>query len=105
MMRAISSRKHRALTAALQQLAELAAEHDRNGVAAGDIHEGLSALSDTYGRYEALLAELAETIAVYEKLHHDLRVNVLGPGLRKLRRRAKAGNGELPLPEGLQLRW
>ncbi|SFC78453.1 hypothetical protein SAMN05421747_1269 [Parapedobacter composti] len=91
-MQAISSRKHGALTAALQRLAELAAEHDRSGAAEGDIREGLSALSDTYGRYEALLAELAETIAVYEKLHHDLRVNVLGPGLRKLRRRTKPSN-------------
>lgn len=85
-MQGISKNKHQALAAALQQLAELATVVPQSGVSAKAIYEGLLALSGTFERYEYLLAELADCIADYERLHHHLKVNVLAPHLRGLRR-------------------
>lgn len=87
-MRAINTRKYKALTTALEHMSELCdsdialpATHSEvpNTVA---IQHGLLALSDTYAQYQALLNKLERTILEYEELHHHLRTNILVPVLR-----------------------
>lgn len=87
-MRAINTRKYKALTTALEHMSELCGSDiplpsthsdSPNTVA---IQQGLLALSDTYAQYQSLLSKLERTILEYEELHHHLRTNILVPVLR-----------------------
>ncbi len=88
-MQAISNRKHEALIAALQHLEELSLGAEFSEFETRDEH--LRYLCDTYQRYHDLLSQLADCISEYESFHHHLKVHVLGPALRRVR---KAGAGK-----------
>jgi|GEM_PF-1906083 len=83
-MQAISKRQHRALIAALQQLEEL----QQSGVlpVANGFLPHIRSLSEHFVHYEALLNELAETISEYEALYKEIRVNVVAPALRQVKK-------------------
>ena len=78
-MKAINKREHHSVIYALKQMESLLDEGT-----AGAIHA--KALSKLYQRYHTLLADLSVCINEYEALHHQLRVKVLGPALRKAKR-------------------
>ncbi|MGJ1410547.1 hypothetical protein ACR78Z_12805 [Sphingobacterium thalpophilum] len=85
-MKAISKRQHRTLIAALQQLEEL----QQSGVlcVADGFLPHIQSLSERFAHYEALLNELAETISEYEALYKKVRVNVVAPALRQVKKNA-----------------
>lgn len=65
-MRAISTRKHKALMIALEQLAEASTEQGQETVSTEIISEGFHSLQEAHERYTGLIADLEESIAAYE---------------------------------------
>ncbi|MGM1430190.1 hypothetical protein ACS126_13095 [Sphingobacterium lactis] len=89
-MKAISKREHKALIAALQQLEDLSAAPKvtvaLGNEPAGGFLQHIQSLSEQFGQYESLLAQLADCIAEYEAVYKEVRVNVVAPALRQARR-------------------
>ncbi|RWU10803.1 hypothetical protein [Pedobacter chitinilyticus] len=79
-MKAISKQEHQSVIYALKQMESLLGEERAGAV------QNAKALSKLYQRYHTLLADLSICINEYEALHHQLRVKVLGPALRKAKR-------------------
>ncbi|MGG5902285.1 hypothetical protein [Sphingobacterium daejeonense] len=102
-MRAISTRKHKALIPALQQLAESGVEPDQQDVQMKEIRDVTQALEQAYGKYEQLIAMLAESITEYEKMHHRFKVEIVGPALRTRSRKAKSESVKPPFQKNLKM--
>jgi len=79
-MKAINKQEHQSVIYALKQMENLLDE------GAADAIQNARALAKLYQRYQKLLADLSVCINEYEALHHQLRVKVLGPALRKAKR-------------------
>ena len=79
-MKAINKQEHQSVIYALKQMESLLGEGRAGAV------QNVKALSKLYQRYHTLLADLSACINEYEALHHQLRVKVLGPALRKAKR-------------------
>lgn len=93
-MKAINQREHELLLAAIkriammgncQELVPLLDSEERNLIA-------------HFQEYRSLLAELSVCITAYEAIHHRLKVEVLGPALRKARKQNMLlGSSNVPL--------
>ncbi|GAA4131939.1 hypothetical protein GCM10022216_02530 [Sphingobacterium kyonggiense] len=101
-MKAISKRQHQALIAALQQLKELSVSSsnfskvpnfgkvsEEAALSADGFLPYIQSLSERFSHYEALLSQLADCIAEYEALHKEVRVNVVAPVLRQVKKETR----------------
>lgn len=116
MMQSLSKKKHKALIAALQHLAEMSGEAPSSSLRGGGTtrqsNDGRTAkqnagchvilpgndaffpagadlqqLEELFARYQELITELGDCITAYENLYKDLKTNVLGPQFRQIRHR------------------
>lgn len=89
-MKAISKREHTALIAALRQLEDLStrikvtASLERKP--ADGFLQHAQSLNERFSHYEDLLSQLSDCIAEYEAMYKEVRVNIVGPGLRQVKK-------------------
>lgn len=88
-MKAISKREHNSLIAALRQLEEL----QQSSLPAIDVPfpadgflQHIQLLNERFTHYEFLISQLTDCIAEYEAMHKEIRVNVVAPVLRQVRK-------------------
>ena len=82
-MIAINRKEHHKILAAFDELETYLSPEERLH------HDELRELKSMFRRYHQLLDQLAGCIESYEQLHHHLRVNILAPQLRQVRKQAR----------------
>lgn len=83
-MKAISKQQHKALITALRQLEGL--QQAGLPFPADGFLQHIQTLSERFSHYEDLLTQLADCIAEYEAMYKEVRVNVVAPALRQVRK-------------------
>ena len=81
-MKAISYREHQLLLAAIKRISMMGSCEELVPL----IDNEQRSLIAHFQEYKSLLADLSVCIAAYETIHHRLKVEVLGPALRKARK-------------------